>query len=167
MSLEDTEKVKSFIKEYDDYIDWLTIGTKLTYSGSFINTSEKFNKAILYYNNLSPINDDISEYIKDISIVHYDWKELYFKYNNVKNVIFLVDPPYLNSNTTTYDGEQIDHKFLYDNIFLNNNKFILFSLSDNKLLDEYINDQYNIISIKRKTLNSTSSKSIKYELIIY
>ncbi|WP_370408950.1 hypothetical protein [Tenacibaculum dicentrarchi] len=55
-----------------------------------------------FYNSVRKSDFDTSNYLDGVEIVTADYKELFAKYRDCKNVVFLVDPPYLSTDCKTY-----------------------------------------------------------------
>jgi 16S rRNA G966 N2-methylase RsmD len=95
----------------------------------------------------------------DITFLTTDGLELYKKYNNCKNNLILLDPPYMDSCNALYKSPTINiYEYLYNNninncnsyiiLILENNYIIRMLFSNNKILSTY-NKTYNIA--KKKT----------------
>ncbi|MGC4130416.1 MAG: hypothetical protein QM564_12880 [Bergeyella sp.] len=44
-------------------------------------------------------------YLEGVEKVRKDYRDLFAEYRNKENVVFLVDPPYLSTDTSTYNRE--------------------------------------------------------------
>lgn len=165
MTDEDSKAVKELITTTPLYKDWITLGSKLTYSGSFIANEKQFMKAILYYNQLNPITVDLSTYLKDIEIVHSDWEELYEQYKTIESIIFIADPPYKDTNTTTYKNAQINYQKLYHEL-IKREKFMIFSHGKDPYIKQLPNDLYKSFTFNRTPINKKCKTIEKNEIIL-
>ncbi len=98
--------VKVHIAKYG-YIDWITLSVYLLFSNNFCSSIEELEESRLY-NSVSrtPINEiKVSEYLKGLEVVHFDFRDLIKMYINKPNILFLIDPPYLATNTAGYKGK--------------------------------------------------------------
>lgn len=88
-------------REYG-YIDFITISSALMFSMKYVSSIPEMKRESLYNNlrlNDYPLADD---YLEGIDVVSADYKEVFERYRNVPNVVFLVDPPYLSTEVGTY-----------------------------------------------------------------
>ena len=88
-------------REYG-YIDFITISSALMFSMKYVSSIPEMKRESLYNNlrlNDYPLADD---YLEGLDIVSADYKEVYERYKNRPNVVFLVDPPYLSTEVGTY-----------------------------------------------------------------
>ncbi len=85
------------------YIDFITISSSLMFSMKYKMSIEGMRKEALYNNirknNYSPCPD----YLEGLEIVSCDYRKLYKQYKDTPGVVFLVDPPYLSTETGTYN----------------------------------------------------------------
>lgn len=104
---EKTEEIKKILKKYTNP-DLLTLKAQLHYTkriDKHFKTVDDFFKEKLY-NNLNE-NDfkEYDKYFEGLEICSKDWYELYKetidKYNN-KNILFIMDPPYLYTDKSQY-----------------------------------------------------------------
>ncbi len=101
------EKVLNVLKKADKkgFVDWITISSSLKFSMNYGTKYEDFANDTLY-NKIRKTNYDLADdYLKEVEVVSLDYKSLYQKYKDVPNVVFLVDPPYLSTDTSTYQSE--------------------------------------------------------------
>lgn len=88
------------------YLDYITLSSSLLFSASYVLSLEELKKQTLY-NNIKasdyPLADD---YLLGLDIVTCDYRELYDKYKDEAGVLFLVDPPYLSTDTKTYNSDK-------------------------------------------------------------
>lgn len=87
------------------FVDWISLSGSLKFSMNYGQSLEDFKKGSLYNtirkSNFAPAVD----YLDGIEVVKYDYKRLFEVYKDVPNVIFLVDPPYLSTDSTTYASD--------------------------------------------------------------
>lgn len=88
-------------REYG-YIDFITISSALMFSMKYKLSIPEMKKGALY-NNIRKADYPLStDYLEGLDIVSADYKEVYERYKNRPNVVFLVDPPYLSTEVGTY-----------------------------------------------------------------
>lgn len=101
------EAVLHVLKRADErgVVDWITISSSLKFSMNYSLCYEDFAGDTLY-NCLRTSNYELAtDYLQGIEVVKLDYKMLFQKYKDVPNVIFLVDPPYLSTDTATYNSK--------------------------------------------------------------
>lgn len=94
------------IKMYDDigYVDYITLSSSLLFSANYVKDYEGLSKATFY--NVVKKNDyNVDYYLQGVQSVSLDYKELYNQYKNNSNVVWLVDPPYLSTDSSSYNSD--------------------------------------------------------------
>lgn len=88
-------------QEKKGFVDYITIASGLLYSGQFATTLEQLSKHP-FYNSLrrSPISAE--GYLDGFEITCKDFRELFEEYKNHEKVLFLLDPPYLQTDLDSY-----------------------------------------------------------------
>lgn len=91
----------------EGYVDYITLSASLLFSAKYALTLEEFRKEH-FYNRVkaSAYDFDPDEYLAGLNQVSLDYKELYNQYKDVPGVVFVVDPPYLSTDTSTYNSDK-------------------------------------------------------------
>lgn len=89
------------------YVDYITLSSSLLFSAKYVTNLRELEKES-FYNNIKASDYDVNalDYLDGIDVVHSDYKELYQLYKDIPNVLFLVDPPYLSTDTKTYHSDK-------------------------------------------------------------
>lgn len=87
------------------FVDYITLSSSLLFSANYVTSYEDFIKENMY-NNVKMSNYDATGYLEGVERVCFDYKELYNKFKDEDNVVFLVDPPYLSTDVSTYKNEE-------------------------------------------------------------
>jgi len=152
------------------YVDYITLSASLLFSAKYALTLEEFSKEHLY-NRVKACDYDFcpDDYLYELDIVKLDYQELYKMYKDVPGVLFVVDPPYLSTDTSTYNSDKYwklrDYldvlNVLVDSnyIFFTSNKSSLVELcewlEDNK--KEFSNPfDRSVLNTKNVTINKTA-----------
>ena len=90
-------------EEKSGYLDFITVSSSLLFSMKYAFSIAEFKKETLY-NCVRMSNYSASGYLDNIEVVSKCYKELFNQFKHVDNVIFLVDPPYLSTESTSYKG---------------------------------------------------------------
>ncbi len=97
--------VLGVIREYDrrGFVDYITLSASILFSGKYATTLEELQKHTLY-NTPRQSDYDAEGYLDGLTIVHEDYRLLFNQYHLQPGVCFLIDPPYLSTQATTYSG---------------------------------------------------------------
>ncbi len=83
------------------YVDFITLSSSILFSMKYVLSFEALEKET-FYNTVRQSAYDADGYLDGIEVVTIDYKQLFAKYKDLPNVIFLVDPPYLSTDSGTY-----------------------------------------------------------------
>lgn len=83
------------------YVDYITLSSNVLFSMKYVQSYEALAKETLY-NSVRSSPYVVGNYLEGISVESMDYRELFNKYKSHRNVVFLVDPPYLSTETGTY-----------------------------------------------------------------
>lgn len=89
------------IADEQGYVDYITLSSSILFSMKYVLAFEYLEKETLY-NCVRQSNYDASGYLDGLEVVCLCYKELFAKYKDLPNVVFLVDPPYLSTDAGTY-----------------------------------------------------------------
>lgn len=88
-------------EENNGYVDYITLSSSVLFSMKYALSFEQIKKETLY-NCVRQSGYDATGYLDDLEVVSLCYKELFAKYKDLPNVVFLVDPPYLSTDAGTY-----------------------------------------------------------------
>ncbi len=83
------------------YVDYITLSSSILFSMKYVQSLKELEKETLY-NCVRMSEYNVDNYLDGLTIESIDYKELFEKYKDQQNVIFLVDPPYLSTEVGTY-----------------------------------------------------------------
>lgn len=100
------EAVCDVLKRADErgFVDWISLSASLKFSMNYGCKLEDFTEDSLYNSIRKTDFAEADDYLSGIDVVSEDYKHLFERYKSVQNVVFLVDPPYLSTDSTTYKG---------------------------------------------------------------
>jgi len=107
------------------YVDYITLSSSVMFSMKYANGFADLKKETLYNNIRTEDYPECLDYLDGLEITSADYKEVFDRYKNVPGVVFLVDPPYLSTDSKTYQmywtlADYLDvltvlvvHRFIY------------------------------------------------------
>lgn len=84
------------------YVDYITLSASLLFSMKYKVSLEGMKKETIYSKIRTSNYPDSEDYLEGLTITSKDYKEVFNRYKDVPNVVFLVDPPYLSTEVGTY-----------------------------------------------------------------
>ena len=99
------ERVLACISKYErnnGYVDYITLSTSLLFSMKYANKFADLEKDTLYNNIKAADYPACQDYLDGLTITSCDYKVLFEQYKDVPDVVFLVDPPYLSTDSKVY-----------------------------------------------------------------
>lgn len=99
--------ILNLIKEADrrGFVDYTTLSSNLLFSMNYVANFASMSREKLYNRvRLSDYNAD--SYLDGVTIVRSDYRVVFNAFKDLDRVVFLIDPPYLNTDTTTYASDQ-------------------------------------------------------------
>lgn len=153
------------------YVDYITLSASLLFSGKYLMSLDEFSKEH-FYNKIKVTDYDFnpSDYLDGLDVVSCDYKELYQKYKDVEGVLFIVDPPYLSTDTSTYNSDKYwklrDYLDVL-NVLVDTNYFF-FTSNKSSLVElcEWLEDnkkkfsnpfEQSVLNTQNVTINKTAS----------
>ena len=84
------------------YVDYITLSSSLLFSMKYVTDLTGLRKET-FYNTVRKCDYPLChDYLDDLKVVSCDYRELFDKYKDIPNVVFLIDPPYLSTEVGTY-----------------------------------------------------------------
>lgn len=84
------------------YGDYITLSSSLLFSMKYATSLDELRKDTFYNSVRKCDYPPCHDYLDGLEIVSCDYKELFDKYKDIPNVVFLIDPPYLSTEVGTY-----------------------------------------------------------------
>lgn len=84
------------------FVDYITLSTSLLFSMKYAMTLDEMRKHTMY-NRIKHSGYDAEGYLDGLEIESCDYRQLFDKYKDRDDVVFLVDPPYLSTDVGTYN----------------------------------------------------------------
>ena len=115
------------------YVDYITLSSSLLFSSKYATSLDGFVREQLY-NNVRRSDYSAEGYLDGIEIASVDYRELFERYKDNPRAIFLLDPPYLSTDTTTYNMSWSLSDYLDVLTLLNGHRFVYFTSSKSQIL---------------------------------
>ena len=84
------------------YVDYITLSSSLLFSMKYATNLEELRKETFYNTVRKCDYNPCLDYLDGLEIVSCDYKDLFNKYKDMPDVVFLIDPPYLSTEVGTY-----------------------------------------------------------------
>ena len=97
-------KVLNIVRNHEDkygYVDYVTLSSQVLFSGKYKTDYDGISSETMY-NRIKLSDYDASGYLEGVEVVRDDYKKIYKQYKHTKNIVWLIDPPYLSTDTTSY-----------------------------------------------------------------
>lgn len=120
---------------YYGYLDFITISSAIMFSMKYCMDMESLRKET-FYNNIRLTDYPLcQDYLEGLTIVSKDYKEIFAEYKDKPNVVFLVDPPYLNTDVGTYKMKWGLGDYLDVLIILKGHSFVYFTSNKSSIIE--------------------------------
>ena len=132
------ERVLSCIREYErthGYVDYITLSGSLMFSMKYATCYEDLQKETLYNRVKATDYPPADDYLSGLTVTSCDYCKLFEQYKDVPGVVFLVDPPYLSTDTTTYKTYWKLADYLDVLTVLAGHRFIYFTSDKSSILE--------------------------------
>ena len=117
------------------YVDYITISSSLMFSMKYKMSLEEMRKEVLYNNIRKADYSLCDDYLKGLEITSKDYREVFNEYKDVPGVVFLVDPPYLSTDVTTYSMYWRLSDYLDVLTVLNGHSFVYFTSNKSSIVE--------------------------------
>lgn len=159
------------------YVDYITLSSSLLFSAKYVTNYEELTKQT-FYNNVRKSSYVTDDYLQGVDIVRQDYRKLFEQYRELNNVIFLVDPPYLSTDCSTYGSNNYWKLKDYLNVIdvLVDTNYLYFTSNKSQIVElcEWMEgriDNGDVNPFKGSTtvcINTTLNHSAKYtDMMLY
>lgn len=159
------ENVLNRIKIDDNkgYVDYITLSSSILFSMKYVLNYEMLEKETLY-NCVRQSNYTCDGYLTGVDVVCMDYKDLYNKYKDCQNVVFLVDPPYLSTDVSTYKSYWKLRDYLDVLNVLDNSNYFYFTSNKSQIVElcEWIETRATIANPFKDAKVEMMNTSVNY-----
>ena len=117
------------------YVDYITISSSLMFSMKYRMNLDGIRKEVLYNNIRKADYALCDDYLEGLEITSRDYREVFNEYKDMPNVVFLVDPPYLSTDVTTYSMYWQLSDYLDVLTVLNGHSFVYFTSNKSSIVE--------------------------------
>lgn len=96
------QEILSRLKLETGFVDYITISSSLLFSGNYAASFDELAKST-FYNRIVNTEFNANGYLEDVERISMDYKKLFEMFKDHANVVFILDPPYLSTDTSTYN----------------------------------------------------------------
>lgn len=165
---EQRARILAIISEYSEkgYVDYITLGSSLLFSGKWAKSFQELSKETMY-NVVRKADFDVSGYLDGLEVVHKDYRELFARFKDDRDVLFLIDPPYLATDAGSYENYWRLADYLDVLKLLVGTRYVYFTSNKSQIVElcEWINENASIgnpfkgveIRTQQNNLNYNSS----------
>jgi site-specific DNA-adenine methylase len=137
------------IKQEKDFTDWITLSSSLLFSAKYALDFKTF-AAQTFYNKVKQVNYSCDGYLDGLTVVQSDYYNVYLEYKNAPNALFVFDPPYLATDSSTYSSDNYWKLKDYLNVLrtLDGVEYVYFTSEKSSIIEllTWIEKTYNITS---------------------
>lgn len=147
------------------YVDYITLSASILFSMNYANNYEELSKETLY-NSVRKSNYNAEDYLQGVEVVSVDYRVLFDQYKHLDDVIFLVDPPYLSTETKTYKGVNTWGITDYLDVLnvLDSTKYIYFTSNKSEIVElcEWMETRTYVGNPFKYASTATVNQSVNY-----
>lgn len=125
--------------------DYITLSQNLLFSGRYATSFDDLSKNG-FYNRVRKNPIDAAGYLDGLEIRHADYRDLFEEFRSDRNVMFLIDPPYLLTDTKSYSSYWKLSDYLDVLKLTVASRYIFFTSNKSHLVDlaDFFLDNYEI-----------------------
>ena len=117
------------------YVDYITLSSSLLFSMKYKTSLEGLKKESLYNHIRKSGYQLAGDYLDGMTVTHEDYKDVFNRYKEIPNTVFLVDPPYLSTDVGTYTMNWKLADYLDVLAILQAHPFIYFTSNKSQILE--------------------------------
>lgn len=116
------------------YVDYITLSSSLLFSMKYCLSLDTIRKETMY-NNIRKTDYYCSGYLDGLEITCCDYRELFERFRDRQDVVFLIDPPYLSTEVGTYNMRWKLSDYLDVLKILNGQKYVYFTSNKSSIIE--------------------------------
>ena len=142
------EKILTVIAKHEQdvgYVDYITISSSIMFSSKYVLSLNSLRKESFYNSVKKQDYDRASDYLDGLEICKCDYMRLFDEFKNNEKAFFICDPPYLNTDVTTYKMNWTLRDYLRVLNCLRASQFAFFTSEKSSLVEllEWLEDKFS------------------------
>ena len=142
------EKILMVIAKHEQdvgYVDYITISSSIMFSSKYVLSLDGLRKESFYNSVKKQDYDRASGYLDGLEICKCDYMRLFDEFKNNEKAFFICDPPYLNTDVTTYKMNWTLRDYLRVLNCLRASQFAFFTSEKSSLVEllEWLEDKFS------------------------
>ena len=142
------EKILTVIAKHEQdvgYVDYITISSSIMFSSKYVLSLNGLRKESFYNSVKKQDYDRASGYLDGLEICKCDYMRLFDEFKNNEKAFFVCDPPYLNTDVTTYKMNWTLRDYLRVLNCLRASQFAFFTSEKSSLVEllEWLEDKFS------------------------
>ena len=138
--------VLAIVADYEKrlgYVDILTIGSSVLFSGKWVTSLDELRKHTMY-NRVRPGGYECDGYLDGLEVVHMDYRELFERERGNRGALFVLDPPYLATECGMYECYWKLTDYLNVLRLLRGTKYVYFTSDKSQIVElcRFMADEY-------------------------
>lgn len=156
-------------------IDYITLSSSLLFSGKFAKNYKELEQET-FYNSVKLSDYSVEGYLDGLEIVKKNYIDLFNQFKEQQHVLFIVDPPYLSTDTTTYNSDKYWKLKDYLDVLnvLTVGRYIYFTSNKSSIIElcDWFSTSYGVDNpfnkAKVNTFNVAINKTARYtDMMLY
>ena len=121
-------------EQHDGYVDIMTIGRNVLFSGKWVTSIDDLHKHTMY-NRVRPGAYDCEGYLEGLEVVHMDYRDLFERERGNSQTLFVLDPPYLTTECGMYKNYWKLTDYLNVLSLLKGTKYVYFTSDKSQIVE--------------------------------
>lgn len=136
LSPQERADVLAIVEDYTrrGFVDILTIGRSVLFSGKWVTTFEELTKHTMY-NRVRPGLYECEGYLDGLEVEHMDYRDLFEREAGNSRALFVLDPPYLTTECGMYENYWKLTDYLDVLRLLNGTKWVYFTSDKSQIVE--------------------------------
>lgn len=134
---EEREQIIALIseaEEEDGSVDYITLSSSLLFSMKYATSKEELLRET-FYNSIKQSDYTAEGYLDGLEVLQADYRTIYEAYKDDPKAIFLIDPPYLGTEVSTYTMQWTMADYLDVLTILQGHRFVYFTSNKTQIIE--------------------------------
>lgn len=128
------ERVLKRIKQENGFVDYITLSSSLLFAMQYVKSFDDLSKST-FYNKVKMTDYNADGYLSGVEIVKDDYRNVYSAFKDQPGVVFLIDPPYLSTDCSSYENYWRLKDYLDVMLCLYDNSYVYFTSNKSNIVE--------------------------------